>query len=805
MAKRSWTIYIAQDKHLDYNWCGATPEIETRMAALVDYYLERAQRGEGCWNLDSTLWVEVYRRQRTEAQAARLLSAIHAGRIGYAANHSVLLWGVLSTELAIRALYGALPIEEAVGQRGETVLVMENHALPWGLASVLTAADYPYLGRGVYTLRAESYAAQRDPYPIFWWEAPSGKRVLVRWPPYEDTGKWGGYAEAFELVQRAGEEWDPYHILDDINPVTDEIYQHQADYITETIARYEAYADDYPISSILLLGTGWDNWRRTAAYTDFIARFNRESEGSVRLVDARYQDFFEAAVREIEERHLVLPVVKGTFGICWDEWVAHLAGPTAHFREAERLLRRAEAACALASSAPAPSDEAQDVRELAAVRQGFDALLRFAEHDFGGTDRMRAALSAGVRAGTATEALTVGRALSPNPYGIPWPQLSVSEMCPLNFPWRGGAVEFDPDRAMVVSLVDRQGREWIPNKGALGLGEFVTTRYAMEPQPTAVFPDALPAQVRTHVEYITCRRGPEGIAVRSEGIRWGFRWTTHWFFHEDRDWIDVRYDLEEGWTEEPQAVRFCFPLALTDPVYRYDTLGAIVIAGPIADGGHDLPGANPALYAAQTFAAAWGVDRGALLILPDAPLVQFGEEVDRAIAHMRPDQARSGSLPAAIASVPMLNLTRNDWQFNQGGARAWTFRYRLVLQDGAFDPLQTLADVQSFAVPPYLQVPGSVPALPGLSEWQIDFAGGPVVALKVAEDGERLVIRLWNVLEQPVTGSLLPPTGYTRFEICDALERAQSEASVCDGRVSFTVEGQSIATLAFGQGPSQNP
>jgi len=40
---RQWTVYLAQDKHLDYNWCGSTTEIELRMAALLDYYLDAAE------------------------------------------------------------------------------------------------------------------------------------------------------------------------------------------------------------------------------------------------------------------------------------------------------------------------------------------------------------------------------------------------------------------------------------------------------------------------------------------------------------------------------------------------------------------------------------------------------------------------------------------------------------------------------------------------------------------------------------------------------------------------------------------
>ena len=49
--------------------------------------------------------------------------------------------------------------------------------------------------------------------------------------------------------------------------------------------------------------------------------------------------------------------MQGTFGICWEEWAAHLAGLTAQFREAERLLRLAEAAETLKTMARARGRE----------------------------------------------------------------------------------------------------------------------------------------------------------------------------------------------------------------------------------------------------------------------------------------------------------------------------------------------------------------------------------------------------------------------------------------------------------------
>ncbi len=490
MSQRQWTIYIAQDKHLDYNWCGSPVEVETRMAALVDYYLDLTESTGGRWNLDSTLWLEVYRRQRGDAAAGRLLQAIHEGRIGCAGNRAVLLWGLLSSELAIRACYGALPIEEAADRPCRTALVMENAGLPWGIAGIVAEGGFLYLGRGIYSLRAESYYAEREPYPLFWWVGPGGQRLLVHWDLYSDTGSWGGYAEAFELARLAGETWDALHIRDYGDRNTEEIYRRRVAFIHATIERYEAYGDTYPVSSILLLGTGWDNWTRTDDIAAFIRRFNA-SDDDVQLVDARYEEYFEAVMREIEARGLTISTQEGTFGICWEEWAAHLAGPTADFREAERLLRQAEAAHALEASGSHVDGKRAD-----AIRQGYHALLRFAEHDFGGVDRARAAISAGVRAAAATEALSIGRSLSPDPDGVPRQTLTQPADESLSFAWRGGRVSFDDRRCVVASLVDGEGREWVPQDAAIGLGEFVHTRYG-EPIAGAGLPRGIASRPRS--------------------------------------------------------------------------------------------------------------------------------------------------------------------------------------------------------------------------------------------------------------------------------------------------------------------
>jgi hypothetical protein len=310
-----------------------------------------------------------------------------------------------------------------------------------------------------------------------------------------------------------------------------------------------------------------------------------------------------------------------------------------------------------------------------------------------------------------------------------------------------------------------------------------------------VLPEPLKSQGELIVRDLVSRRSGRGVEVRAEFDRGGFQVMATWFFHAARPWIDMAYQLVGGWSDEPQTVQFCFPLTLDDPTYRYDVPGAVLVAGPKAGGGDDLPGANPELFAGLTFASATAGNRSVTLLTPDTLLLQFGGEAVRTPGY------RARGANAQITSMPMMNLTKNDWQFGQAGQRRWTFRYRAVLADGGRDPLRPFQEAQRFGSPPFLQAPGQDPAVPGLENLDIDFPGGPVLALKVAEDGQRLILRCWNVLERSVEGSLKLPRGWVRAEMCDALERPMGPLPVSQQRVKFTAPPRGINTVAICRRP----
>ena len=78
-----------------------------------------------------------------------LHDAIRKGRIGYAGNYAVLLWGIFDTETAIRACYGAIPIEKSTNVPARTALIMENPGMTWGIANILTDSGFDFLARGI--------------------------------------------------------------------------------------------------------------------------------------------------------------------------------------------------------------------------------------------------------------------------------------------------------------------------------------------------------------------------------------------------------------------------------------------------------------------------------------------------------------------------------------------------------------------------------------------------------------------------------------------------------------------------------
>ena len=304
------------------------------------------------------------------------------------------------------------------------------------------------------------------------------------------------------------------------------VFQRRKEFIRQTTARYEADGAAYPISSILLLGTGGDNWTCANDYQVFIRQFNAESDGGVHIVDARYEDFFAAAEREIREKNLTIPTVKGSFGISWEEWAAHLAGPTRDFREADRLLRLAEAK---RGSGEIGRQTGRGCRGC--IEKRSPSAAGFCRTRFRGRELEDRGVVGGRAQRRRCSVLTIARSLADD--GRNEPESAAEDAKPekTDFAWRVRG-EVDASSCAIASLIDQQGgatgptgkrprlRRIRPHWPLLGPQE---DGRSVPPRP------ALFAQRRHSLARLFAQ--PSRRRDRERGARWGFGFHTRWFFH----------------------------------------------------------------------------------------------------------------------------------------------------------------------------------------------------------------------------------------------------------------------------------
>jgi alpha-mannosidase len=843
-ATRRWTIYIAQDKHLDYGWIHPVEKVVERMNTLLDFHLAASQRMGLRWNLETAIWIEEYLRARPSGQQALLRAALREGRMDVSAVWLVPLPGVMGTEEHIRSLYDAQALAQELGIRVDTASLQEAPSLSWGQATILAGAGIPYVVKGALDLR-NPHLRQREPLPLSFWQGPDGSRVLLRWDTYADANLWGGYAEAYRLWASS----------------TD---QERVGFIEDTVARYDAYAR-YPVDAILLAGTGFDGYPQTTVVSDFVASFNAQAWEYPRLVDATWSDFWQDVERQLASGRAQVPVQLGDWGTAWEEWPAQLAHLNTIYREARETVLAAQALAAMSSRLDPPG-EARRQATLAAAWRG---LLQFTEHDFGGFtpvlasdvhDRKAAyactALGQGARAlqsAMATLAASVPRSAdsersllvaNPNswergglvevmvpddgPYSVvdpndgralpcqldtrgAWPERYLSfyaERVP-SFGYRCSSVQRGPGSVALPQgtpcASTHQNRHYRlsidPRTGGLsslfdlaGQWELADPSQAQTLNQYLHFEDGVLHEAR--VDSIVRREGPVATEIIVEAIapRTTLR-TTYRLVHAAPQ-LEIVNELTQEPTPELQCTWFAFPFRLPDRQYYYDGPAAILRPGLKSEGGDLLPGSGLSSASVQSFVAAAGSGRTILLATPSAHLVQFGQQV------LRDPAADSQPRAPLILSLAMHNLTRNDHVLNQGGQRHFQFRYAVGVADGPFQADHAVRFAKSVAQPLVATwVLGSDDApLPFERHAFLSIEPGHLIAtgLKVAEDGRGWVLRLWECTGQPARANVdLSAFGAHEAWRCDLLERPMEQLAIQAGHVRFDVAAKGLAAVRF--------
>ena len=259
-------------------------------------------------------------------------------------------------------------------------------------------------------------------------------------------------------------------------------------------------------------------------------------------------------------------------------------------------------------------------------------------------------------------------------------------------------------------------------------------------------------------------------------------WTQRIFLRAGVPWIEFETDVE--WYTHGRRLRLAFPSATTIDRGVYDVpYGTLVreryegTTNHACNAGGDWPAVHWAGIQApgHTFAVfnagtpSYRVEDGVVMVSvlrsPQLPFALL--EPASYTLHNFHGMADHGTHRFRHA----LHFAAGDWRANHVGDQAALFNGGLTALPGALSE-----------------------ALPG---WKLDMDHTRLTAVKAAEDGRGIVLRLVEAGGAPDIVHILPPPAYRQAEVCSLLEDPGTVLTSDDGRFAIHLQPWQIVTLRF--------
>jgi alpha-mannosidase len=373
---RSWKVYLLSDVCTDYTWAyDSLSAMKADDAALLRAELDAGTR----YNLVHSRQVD-YFLEAYPYLADQLFTAIRAGRITLNPVRNMTLFGNMSLEEIVRSFYPARRLARRYGLDDHFANIQETPTAPWILPTIFANIGVKHLVRSLLPYECPWVKLLMEP-PVYWWEGPDGSRVLVRLRK-ED------YVEgSFVLkgVDASGVEAINLALHERILPE----YEAHGDYPFDAIGLVGCYGDLSPKSKEFPA-------RKAAA----IATYNAQGWNNPQLIDATYAEFWADIVRQIAEKDISLPVIRGDYGTSWEAWPACLAVDFAGYRRAQARAMLADHLTAILSVISPTQHMFRNHRLEAA----WDALLSLSDHAWNGSSDDSRKLNASLRRSWQQEA-----------------------------------------------------------------------------------------------------------------------------------------------------------------------------------------------------------------------------------------------------------------------------------------------------------------------------------------------------------------------------------------------------------------
>lgn len=480
---RQWTVYLAQHTHTDIGYTRPQTEILPEHLRYIDYALDYCDLTDSYpddarfrWTCETSWAVREYLKVRPAKQIERLKQRVAEGRIeicGLMLNMSE-----IATESSLAALLRPLrEIKDDFGFRVHTAMQNDVNGAGWCLVDYFSDIGIRSLTMGINQTRS---ILPFDKPTLFWWESPSGKRVLA----YR--------ADHYHL----GNMW--------------KIHEGNLDKFKPYLDKYLLSLDQrgYPFDRISVQFSGYhtDNSPPAVIECDLVKAWNEKfAWPKLRLSTAQE---FPAYVEK--EHRASLPVHRQAWPDWWTDGFGSAARETAAARETETAMQVSHGLLALASTLGAQVSP-KTMQRAAAIQ---DNLLFYQEHTYGAAESISDPLAEntqvqwGEKASYAWTAVKDSNLLREEAFGLlqdflPRADVPTLAVCnTLNWP-RSGLVRvfidhemLPPDRAfrildgaqpVAVQAMERRSEGtywalWVPDVPPLG---FKILRIETSDQPRA--------------------------------------------------------------------------------------------------------------------------------------------------------------------------------------------------------------------------------------------------------------------------------------------------------------------------------
>lgn len=201
---RHWQVNMVQHTHTDIGYTRSQMEILAEHLRYIDYALDYCDVTDNYpdyakfrWTCEIAWAVSEYLKCRPAEQVARLKKRVKEGRIELAAMY--LNFDELPDEQTLAASLYPLKQFRKAGLKAEVAMQNDVNGIGWCFSEYFADAGVKYVNMGTHGHRA---LICFDKPTVFWWESPSGKRVLAyRAEHYNQGNYWGIETNNFERFE----------------------------------------------------------------------------------------------------------------------------------------------------------------------------------------------------------------------------------------------------------------------------------------------------------------------------------------------------------------------------------------------------------------------------------------------------------------------------------------------------------------------------------------------------------------------------------------------------------------------------